>query len=178
MPALPRRRHTLPAVVVAAVGAAVGATVVIDVIAVATIHRSLIWPYEQVGDLLRENTWDTTVVLVISAGVAFIGMLLLIAAAAPGRQKLQALTTGDPDVVAGATRRSLRLTLTEAARVDGIAKTHVDVGRRRVKVTATSYLRDPTGQREAVTAAVTARLDQLAPIRPRTVQTRLHRRKA
>ena len=129
--------------------------------------------------LLRENTWDTTAVLAISAGVTFIGMLLLIAAATPGRHKLQALTTNNPDVVAGATRRSLRRTLTDAARnVDGITKAHVHVRRRRINVTANSYLRDPDGQRDAVTAAVTTRLDQLDPIPARTVHTKLRRREA
>jgi hypothetical protein len=174
MPTLPRRRRTLPAVAVAAVAAAAGVTVVIDVIAVATVHHSLVWPYEQMAQLLRENTWNTTAVLAISAGTAFIGILLLIAAVTPGRERLPALTTDDPDVIAGTTQRSLRRTLTEAAtNVDGIANAHVTIGRRRVKVTATSSLRDPAGQRDAVTDAVTTRLDQLHPARPRTVHTRL-----
>jgi hypothetical protein len=176
MPALPRRGRTLPALAVAAVCAAAGVTVVIDVIAVATVHHSLVWPYERMAQLLRENTWDTTAVLAIGAGVTLIGILLLVTAATPGRQKLQPLTTGDPDVVAGATRRSLRHTLTDAARnVDGIAKAHVTVGRRRVKVTADSYLRDSAGQRDAVTTAVTARLDQLDTAQRRTVHTRVRR---
>jgi hypothetical protein len=176
MPAIPRRRRTLPALAVAAICTAAGVTVVIDVIAVATVHHSLVWPYEQMARLLRENTWNTTAVLAIAAGIAFIGILLLAAAALPGRQKLQPLNTGDPDVVAGATRRSLHRTLTDTARdVDGIANAHVAVGRRRIKVTADSYLRDPAGQREAVTTAVAARLDQLDPHQHRSVQTRVRR---
>jgi hypothetical protein len=174
MPTLPRHRRTLPAVAVAAIVAAAGITVVIDVIAVATVRHSLVWPYQQMAQLLRENTWNTTPVLAISAGTAFIGILLLIAATTPGREKLPALTTGDPDIVAGATPRSLRRTLSEAAAdVDGITNAHVTIGRRRVKVTAHSSLRDPAGQRDAVTASVTARLNQLQPARPRTVHTRL-----
>lgn len=176
MPTLPRRRRTLPTLAVATICAAAGITVVIDVIAVATVDHSLVWPYEQMARLLRENTWNTTAVLAIAAGTTLIGVLLLLAAATPGRQKLQPLTTGDPDVVAGATRRSLRRTLTDAARnVDGITKAHVTVSRRRVKVTADSYLRDTAGQHDAVTTVVTARLDQLDPTQHRTVHTRVRR---
>lgn len=177
MVTIPRRHRVIPAVVTATVLAAAGITVVIDVIAVQTGHRALIWPYQQIADQLRASRWDATPILAVAAAITFLGLLLIAAALIPGKRTLIPLDTGDPDLVVGTSRRSLRRTLTDAAlSVDGITTATARPTRRAVKVSATSQLRDPAGQRAQVTDAVNHRLEELALALP--VSTRVKRKEA
>lgn len=158
MVALPRRRRVLPAVLTAVALAAAAITILIDIIAVQTGHRALIWPYQQIATWGRTHPWNTALVVVIAAVVTALGVLLIMTALIPGKHTLIALDTGEVDLVAGTSRRSLARTLSEAARsVDGISAAKATPRRRTLRVKATSGLRDPAGQQEQVSAAVTGR---------------------
>ena len=179
MVALPHRRRVLPALLTAAVLAVAAITVLIDIIAVQTGHRGLIWPYQRIATWGRTHSWDTTLVVVVAAVLTALGVLLILAALLPGKPTLIALDTGAADVVAGTSRRSLARTLSEAARsVDGISAAKAKPRRRTLRVKATSRLRDPAGQQEQVTAAVTFRLADLALARPLPVTTKVTHKEA
>jgi hypothetical protein len=179
MVTLPHRRRVLPALLTAAVLAVAAITVLIDIIAVQTGHRRLIWPYQQIATWGRTHPWNTTLVVVIAAVLTAMGVLLIMAALIPGKPTLIALDTGEPNLVAGTSRRSLARTLSEAARsVDGISAAKAKPRRRTLRVKATSRLRDPAGQQEQVTAAVTFRLADLALARPLPVTTKVTHKEA
>ena len=179
MVTLPRRRRVLPALLTAAVLAVAAITVLIDIIAVQTGHRGLFWPYQQIATWGRTHPWDTTLVVVVTAVLTALGVLLILAALLPGNPTLIALNTGDADLVAGTSRRSLARTLSEAARsVEGISAAKATPRRRTLRVKATSGLRDPAGQQEQVTAAVTTRLADLALARPLPVTTKVTHKEA
>ncbi len=179
MVSLPRRRRILPAVLTAVVLAAATISVLIDIIRIQTGHRALLWPYQQIATWGRTHPWNTPLVVLVAAVITALGVLMILAALLPGKATLIALDTGEPDLVAGTSRRSLARTLSEAARsVDGISAARAKLRRRKVRVKATSGLRDATGQREQVTAAVTARLDDLALARPLPVTTTISNKEA
>lgn len=175
---IPRPGRALPAMLVALIAAAAGITVVIDVIAVQTGRSSIIWPYRQMADQLRTSRWDDIAILAVAAAIAFIGLLLLMAALTPGRKTLVPLATDDPHNEAGASRRSISRTLGEAAtQVDGVSRARVSLGRRAVRIRARSRLRDTSGLDQQIQAAVGQRLDQVGPLRPLRVRASVRRRK-
>jgi len=83
MVTLPHRRRVLPALLTAAVLAVAAITVLIDIIAVQTGHRRLIWPYQQIATWGRTHPWNTTLVVVIAAVLTAMGVLLIMAASSP-----------------------------------------------------------------------------------------------
>jgi len=79
---------------------------------------------------------------------------------------------GEPD--SGASRRSFRATLrAAAARVDGVDKVGLKLGRRDVRVRVTTHRTRPDGIADSVRAAVAARIDRVDPARRPAVKVRL-----
>ena len=161
-----RPRRVLPALIVAAPLAAAGILTSIMVIsALAGDHHVLFaTAVTQAG---RQLHWDDPAALAIAATAGAIGIILIALGIVPGRGTMVAITSPDPQTVTGITRYGLRRYLGSAAtEVDGIARARVKVRTRRVRVNASSPLRDARGLSGQVRAAVTGRLEEMAPLRP------------
>lgn len=125
----------------------------------------------------QQTRWTDTVVLVIGAVVAVVGLLVLLGALiAPGRKGVE-LTPVHPRTATSLTRRSLRRTLEAAVEdLDGVTRATAEVGTKSVRIHATSWLRHPGDLRQQAVAAVEHRLDLLdLRVRPR-VEVRLQDR--
>ena len=172
-----RPRRVLPAVVVAAVLAAAAILAAIEVISTLVDRPVHVLPAGWLARVGRDVHWDDPAPLAVAAVACALGIVLIVLALAPGRSRMIALTAGDPQTVTGITRAGLRRYLAAAAMsVDGIARARVQLGRRRVRVRAASPLRDARGLSGQVEQAVTARLDELAPLRPRRVRVTVRKK--
>jgi hypothetical protein len=172
----PRRR--IPGVLVAAVIAAAGILGCIWAASAALGHPLWNIPHSDfAGPLETTVHWDSTGTLLVASAVAFVGFLLIDIAVIPGRTRAIPLASGDDSLVIGAPRRNLRRSLGWlAADVAGIDKAKVRIGRRSVKVRATTRLRDPAGLHESVQAVVEERLARLDPLWPVRVKVQLRRK--
>jgi hypothetical protein len=171
---IPRRGRTIPALIVAAISAAGGITVAIDVISVLAGGKPPIWPQRQIATQLRTNHWNDIPVLTVAAVIAFVGLLLLLAALTRGKRRVVPLEAGDPQVIAGTTRRSLRNAVSDAAlQVDGIDHAKVKLSTRKAKIKAHSGLRDVTGLHDRITNTAYTRLAGIAPQKSIKVKTRV-----
>jgi hypothetical protein len=158
---------------VAAVVAAGGITVAIDVIAVLAGGHPLIWPQRQMTVRLLAARWDDDETLAIGAAIALLGLLLLAAGLTPGRRRLVPLAGDDPHLTVGATSSGIRNAIANSAReVDGVHSVRVGVGSRRISVQARCTLRDVGGLEDALRSAVEECLEGIAPIRRPKVRVR------
>jgi Family of unknown function (DUF6286) len=172
-----RPRRVLPAVVAAAVLAAASILAATEVISTLVNRPAHVLPVEWLARAGRDVHWDDPAALATAAVACALGIVLIALALAPGRSRMIALTSGDPQTVTGITRAGLRRYLAAAAtRVDGIARARVRLGRRRVRVKAASPLRDARGLSGQVEQAVTACLEELAPLRPRRLRVAVRRK--
>jgi Family of unknown function (DUF6286) len=122
--------------------------------------------------------WDDQRSLVAAAVACALGLLLIGYAVLPGRFRVVPVDSQDPLSVTAVTRAGLRRYLAGAATtVDGIASAKVRVRRRRVRVYATSSLRDTAGLAAQVEAAVTERISALSPLRPLRVRATVRKKK-
>jgi hypothetical protein len=165
-------------VLVAAVIAAAGILGCIWAASAALGHPLWNIPHSDfAGPLETTVHWDSTGTLLVASAVAFVGFLLIDIAVIPGRTRAIPLASGDDSLVIGAPRRNLRRSLGWlAADVAGIDKAKVRIGRRSVKVRATTRLRDPAGLHESVQAVVEERLARLDPLWPVRVKVQLRRK--
>lgn len=171
----PQRRT--PATIVAAVLAAAGILGAIE--AVSAALGSPLWrvPYQDFAGPLQTTHWSDVVTLAAAAAAAFIGLILVLTAVLPGRPDAVVLASGDTAVVIGAPRASLRRALARAAQdVDGIERARVKLRRHRVVIRASTRLRDTSGLRESVQAAVQDRLTALDPLSPLRIRARIRRK--
>jgi hypothetical protein len=169
-----RPRRTLPAIITSALLLVAALLVATEVISAGFGHPMHLLPYEQVSRWAARTAWRDPWALLSSSVVTLAGLVLLCVALLPGRQRMVPLRTGDPDLVAGLSRRSLAAMLARAAlRVDGVRDARAKLRRRRVTVTATTAMRDLPALSERVYDAVTAELDGLSPVRPLRVRARV-----
>jgi Family of unknown function (DUF6286) len=172
-----RPRRMLPAVVAAAVLATAAILTATEVISTLVNRPAQVLPVGWLARAGRDVHWDDPAALATAAVACALGIVLIAVVLAPGRSRMIALTPGDPQTVTGITRTGLRRYLAAAAtRVDGIARARVRLSRRRVRVKAASPLRDARGLSGQVEQAVTARLEELAPLQPRRVRVTVRRR--
>ncbi len=161
-----RPRRVLPAVIVATLLAVAGILTATMVISALAGHHDVLFATAaaQAG---RQLHWDDQATLAISAAAAAIGITLIVLGLAPGRGTMVAIASPDPQTVTGITRYGLRSYLAAAAtEVDGISRARVKIRTRRIRVRASSPLRDARGRSGQVKAAVTARLEEMAALRP------------
>ncbi|MGB6455771.1 MAG: DUF6286 domain-containing protein [Streptosporangiaceae bacterium] len=161
-----RPRRVLPAVIVATLLAVAGILTATMVISALAGHHQVLFATAaaQAGRQLR---WDDPATLAIAAAAAAIGIILIALGLVPGRGTMVAITSPDPQTVTGITRYGLRRYLAAAAtEVDGISRARVKIRTRRVRVKASSPLRDARGLSGQVKAAVTSRLEEMAALRP------------
>lgn len=166
------------AVVIALALAALGVLVVAEIIH-AALDRSghLLLPYERLARFGRAHTWDSGPVITISAVVAALGLLLLLAQLLPRRPGLLTVATDDPTVEAGVERRTLGKAMAAAAGdVDGVSKATARVRGRRANVIATSHLRDTSGLSEQVLDHVQTWTNDLGLVAPPRLRLRLRRK--
>jgi uncharacterized protein DUF6286 len=127
--------------------------------------------------LLRELTWNDPAVLRAAAALTCAGLVLLSLGVLPGRTRMEPLQGMDPRLVATITRAGLRRSLAAAALgVPGIVRVTVRLRgrlRRRVVVYATTGYRNPANLADMVRDAVTARLEEIDPVRWQRVAVRL-----
>jgi hypothetical protein len=161
-------------VLTAAILAAAGILGAVQAVSAALDRPVWRLPHRYFAGPLQDTHWDNTVTLAVAAAVAFTGLILILAGLIPGRPRAIPLASGDASVVIGVPRRNLRHSLARlAGDVDGIDRARVKAGSRSVTVRASTRLRDPTGLREDVRAAVQDRLTALDPLRPPRVRVRI-----
>jgi Family of unknown function (DUF6286) len=172
-----RPRRSVASVIVAAVIAAAGLLGVIEAVSAALGHPLWRVPHRYFAGPLRDTPWSDVVTLAIAAAVAFIGLVLVLAALIPGRPRAIPVASGDTSVVVGVPRASLRRAVARAAQdVDGIDRARVKLRGRRITVRAATRLRDTTGLRGSVHAAVQDRLTALDPLWPMRIRVRIRRK--
>jgi hypothetical protein len=171
----PQRR--VAATIVAAILAAAGILGAIEAVSAALGHPLWRVPYHDFAGPLRDTPWSDAVTLAAAAAVAFIGLILVLAALLPGRPDAIVLASGDTSVVIAVPRASLRRVLARAAQdVDGIERARVKLRRRSAVIHATTRLRDTSGLRGSVQAAAQDRLTALDPLSPVRIRARIHRK--
>jgi hypothetical protein len=173
-----RSTRSVPAVIVAALLAAVALLAAAEVIA-RLVDRSLGLPLvDRLTRFGRDTAWDDARVLMLAGIAGVLGLLLLALALWPGRSRVLPVDLGLPGVVAGISRGGLRrLAAQAAATVDCVGRVRVKAGRRRVVVRAASPLHDPSVLAGPVDEAVTTRLAQLTMRAPPAVKVVLHGRR-
>jgi Family of unknown function (DUF6286) len=139
-----------------------GVLVVVEVV-MQRLGRSPVTRWPRVYDWSRRTEWQQGSVRVACILLAVAGLLLL--AAELKRSKPSRLAVRSQSTDAAYTRRGVAATIRSAVSdVDGINSASVSVGRRRVKVAATTAGLQPftaEGLREPTTAAAQQRLDAL-----------------
>ncbi len=125
----------------------------------------------------QHTGWNDSAVRLVCALLCLVGLLLVLAQVIPRRPRRLATDGGDSMIDAAYTRRGVARAIAGVVTdVGGIDKTRVKVRRRRVRVRATSFAREPTvasGLRNAVTDAAQARLDALRLRRPPRLAVRV-----
>lgn len=158
--------------------ATLGVLVVAEIINAALDGRGhLLLPHERLARFGRDHTWEDGQVLTISAVVAALGLLLLLAQLLPRRPGLLTVATDDPTVQAGVERRTLGRAMAAAAGdVDGVSRATARVRGRRAKVVATTHLRDASGLPERVRDHVQTWTNDLGLVAPPRLRLRLRQK--
>jgi hypothetical protein len=157
-----RPRRVVPAAVVAALLAAAAILVMVEVIT-ALLHRpAAVLPVTWLARLGRTTYWDDPRVLAGAAALAVIGLFLLALALSPGRPRAVAVRSEEPEVLMGVAPSGLARYAEDAAQsVEGVTGAKARTRRRRVRVRATTPLRDAEGLTEQVRHAVEQRFADL-----------------
>ncbi|GAA2757410.1 DUF6286 domain-containing protein [Actinopolymorpha rutila] len=160
-----RPRRVLPATIVALVLAVVAALVAVEVIGGLFGSPPGLLPVDGLSALGRETRWNDALPFVVCGAGILLGLLLLFLAVKPGRPRAVVLASADPQVVMGIESAGMSRHLARAAEsVPGVSSAQVAVSARRVRVVASSPLRDTAGLDEQIRTAVTERVDELAPM--------------
>ncbi|MDL4818547.1 DUF6286 domain-containing protein [Actinomadura opuntiae] len=172
-----RTGRRLPAVLTAAALAAAALLTATEVIGALAGHPPHLLPVSDLARLGRDTRWDDSLAVTAAGAAVAVGGLLILLGAVPGRSRTIPLATGDPRVVLGITRRGMRRCIAHAAAsVDGVATTKIKIRRRRIRVRATSPLRDAGGLGGQVREAVGQCVGELAPLRPPRVRVTIRHR--
>lgn len=172
-----RHRRAPHAIVVSALLAAATGLIAVYLISKYVGHQLHVLPSGlfQAGHQLH---WDDPRSLVASGVACVLGLLLICYAVLPGRLRVVPVDSQHPWSVIAVTRGGLRRHLAGAAAgVDGIASAKVRVRGRRVRVYASSSLRDTEGLAAQVETSVTERISALSPLRPLRVGVTVHKRR-
>ncbi|SDR95230.1 DUF6286 domain-containing protein [Actinopolymorpha singaporensis] len=160
-----RPRRVLPATIVAIVLAVVAGLVALEVIGGLFGSPPGLLPVERLSALGRETRWNDSLPFAVCGLAVLLGLLLVFLALKPGRPRAVVLASADPQVVMGIESAGMSRHLARAAEsVPGVSSAQVAVSARRVRVVASSSLRDTVGLDEQVRTAVSERVDELAPM--------------
>jgi hypothetical protein len=156
---------------------AAGVLAAVEVGLAALSRPPLVVQREHVTEVLQRSRWADVPVRGVLLAVAVVGLVLLVAQLVPRRTRLLPITDPTPGVTTATTRRSLERALRRAATgADGIVAASVTASRRRVKVRAVTGLRDVTGLRTGLVAAVTEQLDGIGLARRPALSVSLRRK--
>ncbi|WP_327089863.1 alkaline shock response membrane anchor protein AmaP [Nonomuraea sp. NBC_01738] len=172
-----RPGRTVPAMIVAGLLTVLGVVVAAEIIS-TLFGRPLGWlPSRQMLQWGRATAWQDPLVLIGGGVVALIGVVLVVAALMPGRPRLVAARTGDPDLIIGMRKKSFVGALARAAQeVPGVRGAQASMRGQTVRVTATTSGWDDDNTGNAVKQAVLTRMAALAPIQPYQVSVRTKER--
>nr|WP_042190707.1 DUF6286 domain-containing protein [Kibdelosporangium sp. MJ126-NF4]CEL19527.1 hypothetical protein [Kibdelosporangium sp. MJ126-NF4]CTQ94673.1 hypothetical protein [Kibdelosporangium sp. MJ126-NF4] len=155
-----RPRRGIPAVLTAVV--LLGA---FGIVAVCAVQLALGQPplisFDAVATRANQTQWTDLVPAIAGGVAAFLGLLLVLAAIIPGRSRILGLTPDDSTLDAAISRTSLRTTLRDAAKVDGVTAAKVKLRRGRVRTAVRTDRTVTDGLADAVRAAVEQRLDHV-----------------
>ncbi|WP_066373401.1 DUF6286 domain-containing protein [Herbidospora mongoliensis] len=169
-----RPKRKVPAAIAALVLFATGLLIAMETISALFGHPGRIVPYDRVADWARATTWQDNAVMAGAGAIGIVGILLILIGTVPGRPRLVALRSHDPNMIISTPRRMLARVLgAVAAQVDGVRQARAQVRGRRVTVHAGTDLRDTAALRERVRDAVEDELAKLAPVGRYTVKTRV-----
>jgi glucose dehydrogenase len=148
-----------------------GLLVAVEIVLAQLGRQALLIPWEAWARWLGGQTWDTSTVRLVLAGLVVVGLVLLILALRPGKPRRLAL----PDT-GSIVRRALQQNLADtAARASGVASASAKAGRRTVTITATTANPNTTEVQKAAQAAVNQRLDQIGLARRLRSRVRIER---
>lgn len=171
-----RTRRTLPAALTAAVLLAVCLLVAVSCAQALTGQPPWL-PFDALAHLGTELTVRSPLVVALAVIIGVLGLVLLVAAAAPGAVTVLALDPGPSGLASGVTRRSLvRALQVSATGVDGVDKADVRLGTRRIRAKITTPLHEPGALREQVVRALTDRLADVAPTHTPVIRVRIKSR--
>jgi hypothetical protein len=172
-----RPRRTIPAVIVATLLLVITALGAIEVISYLFDSPAGVIPADALAELGRETAWNDALTITVAAIVGLLGLILLIIALWPGRPRGVALTADRPGVVMAIGEADLaRLVARAATDVDGVDNASAQIKRGTIAVRADSPLHETRSLADQVQHAVSAQLDELAPVRPRSVRVKLRHR--
>lgn len=166
----------LAAVLLALVLLVVGVLVPAEIVHSAVLNKPghLILPWQTLTRFFAGHQWSTAPILTISPITAGVGLVLLLAELKRRRPGLLKLSTQDPNLTAGTTRRSLQRALAaRAEELDGISSASAKVRRGRASVAATTGLRDPADLRQRLADQLTRWLDGLGLVKAPPLRVRL-----
>lgn len=159
---------------------AFGVLVVVEVVHTAFgLDGHVLLPWESLARYGRSHSFGHNHVRLMSAAVAAVGLLLLVAELRPRTPAALTLATGEETVTAGMTRRSLRQALvTRASEVEGVLSATARLRRSRATITATTFGHDPSEVKDRLTTHLHDWIGQLGLLRPPklTVRVRTERR--
>lgn len=155
---------------------ALGVLVPIEVIRTRLLEKPghLLLPFESVSRALRDTEWRSRGVIAIAAGVAVLGLILLVAECVPRRLRLLTMVGGDRDTRCVISRRGVARTLMKSARaVPRISRVRARVTGRRASVRARVSWVEPGEVTAEVTERLTESLADLELLRPPKLRLRL-----
>jgi Family of unknown function (DUF6286) len=127
-----------------------GLLAVAEIVLAALDRPAWLVPHRQWSSWLAGQTFDDAAVRAVLIGLVVVGLLLL------------ALPSRTDGVRVTASRRGIERSLASSARrADGVRSARAKVGRRSVRVQATTRMRSPGELQQPVATAVTERLDEL-----------------
>ncbi|MCX4525168.1 DUF6286 domain-containing protein [Streptomyces sp. NBC_01551] len=156
-----RSARRVPAALTALVVLGVAGLFLYDLAAVRAHRPGMGWRRELAHQLERHTPADPGVL--IGAGVlALVGAVLLVLAVAPGLRGILPMRTPEPGVRAGLGRKDAALVLRDRAmEVSGVRSARVKVGRRRIRVRATSHFRELDDVRADLDAVLAVGVEEL-----------------
>jgi hypothetical protein len=168
-------RRIWPALLGALLVTAAGALTATETITELVGDPARIFPYDRVTSWADDTSWKEWASLLISSGLALLGLLFLVAGLWPGRGRLVPLHGDNPDLMAGVTRRGLKgAVLSAVESVDGVSDVRrVRLKRHKVKVVAATAMRQEHGLRDTVKDTVRRRLDEIGPMPERRVAVKI-----
>ncbi|WP_432927098.1 DUF6286 domain-containing protein [Microbispora sp. CA-135349] len=170
-----RPSRGLPAAVAALALLGIGGLTAVHVVSALLGLPVKIVPYDQWARWARTTAWDDTRALAVASALALIGLALILIAAVPGRGRMVALRTGDPNLAVGMPRRTLARALrARANEVDGVRAARARMRGWHADVSVRTDLRDTTALGERVRTAVEDELARLAPAHRVSLHLRVH----
>ena len=153
-----------------------GLLVAVEIVLAQLGRRALLIPWSAWASWLGGQTWDTSTVRLVLAGLVVVGLVLLILALRPGKPRRLALPATGSNLHMSIARRALQQNLADTAtRASGVASASAKAGRRTVTITATTANPNTAEVQKAAQAAVNQRLDQIGLARRLRSRVRIER---